>query len=170
MESLIDGTVCLDGAERALARRTWLLLCLSLILMSRMRQTRDTTTKKARKMPMSKYSVGCCGKKERQEKNKDICQIIRTYRHKEMPFAPGTFAFSFFSRWQLRMFDHSFDSCSSNRALTDVTHFGASLCKWRGKEMELCTPFRGVFYNKYTIDYSCRSINPTAESFSLLCL
>lgn len=40
---------------------TWLLLCLSLILISRMRQTSETTTKKARKMPMSKYSVGCCG-------------------------------------------------------------------------------------------------------------
>lgn len=34
--------------------------------MSRMRQTSDTTTKKARKMPMSKYSVGCCGREAHQ--------------------------------------------------------------------------------------------------------
>lgn len=37
----------------------WLRLCFSLILMRRMRHTRDTTTKNARKIPMSKYSVGC---------------------------------------------------------------------------------------------------------------
>lgn len=52
---------------------TWLLLCLSLILMSRMRQTSDTTTKKARKIPMSKYSVGCCGKST-EERKSQICQ------------------------------------------------------------------------------------------------
>lgn len=37
--------------------------------MSRMRQTSDTTTKKARKMPMSKYSVGCCGKGGKENTN-----------------------------------------------------------------------------------------------------
>lgn len=40
---------------------TWLRRCFSLILTRRTRQTRETTTKKARKIPMSKYSVGCFG-------------------------------------------------------------------------------------------------------------
>lgn len=56
-----------SGDECEFSRLTWLLLCLSLILMSRIRQTSDTTTKKARKMPMSKYSVGCCGKGGQQK-------------------------------------------------------------------------------------------------------
>lgn len=46
-------------SEYSITALTWLRRCFSLILTRRMRQTRDTTTKKARKIPISKYSVGC---------------------------------------------------------------------------------------------------------------
>lgn len=59
-EGLTKSLVVLSDGQRGSMCVTWLRRCFSLILTRRMRQTKETTTKKARKMPMSKYSVGCC--------------------------------------------------------------------------------------------------------------